>query len=128
MTKATSRTKEILDSINKQVAEAQKMEVNQRCLDTQGLEKQRFKKKESAIQEQLREAADSQEVQVSGFLKWKRWNDTGWKRNWFVLKDQVLFAFKAVNDEVATHTRPLLGWTLETLSDVSFPIKKDLQQ
>ena len=42
VTEATSRTKEILDSIDKQVAEAQnkqKMEEIQRCLDTQGLEK-----------------------------------------------------------------------------------------
>ena len=95
---------------------------------------QRFKKKESSgtvtnyIPTRLREAADSQEVQMSGFLKWKRGKGAGWKKNWFVLKDRVLFAFIAVNDEVATDTRPLLGWTLETLSDVSFPIKKGLQQ
>ena len=88
---------------------------------------QRFKKKESGstvtnyIPTRLREAADSQEVQMSGFLKWKRGKGAGWKKNWFVLKDRVLFTFKAVNDKVATDTRPVLGWTLETLSDVSFP-------
>ena len=88
---------------------------------------QRFKKKESGstvnnyIPTRLREAADSQEVQMSGFLKWKRGKGAGWKKNWFVLKERVLFTFKAVNDKVATDTRPVLGWTLETLSDVSFP-------
>ena len=84
----------------------------------------RFKKKDSStpisayIPTRLREAADSQEVQMSGFLKWKRGKGTGWKKNWFVLKDLVLFTFKAVNDKIATDTRPVLGWTLETLSDV----------
>ena len=88
---------------------------------------QRFKKKESGstvnnyIPTRLREAADSQEVQMSGFLKWKRGKGAGWKKNWFVLKERVLFTFKAVNDKVATDTRPVLGWTLETLSDVGFP-------
>lgn len=61
------------------------------------------------------------EWKMSGFLKWKRGKGAGWKKNWFVLKDRVLFTFKAVNDKVATDTRPVLGWTLETLSDVSFP-------
>ena len=87
---------------------------------------QRFKKKETSspvtnyIPTRLREAADSQEVQMSGFLKWKRGKGAGWKKNWFVLKDRVLYTFKAVNDKVATDTRPVLGWTLETLSDVSY--------
>ena len=91
---------------------------------------QRFKKKESSgtvtnyIPTRLREAADSQEVQMSGFLKWKRGKGAGWKKNWFVLKDRVLFTFKAVNDKVATDTKPVLGWTLETLSDVRFPNHK----
>jgi len=89
---------------------------------------QRFKKKESSstvttyIPTRLREAADSQEVQMSGFLKWKRGKGAGWKKNWFVLKDRVLFTFKAVNDKVATDTRPVLGWTLETLSDKNFEL------
>ena len=86
----------------------------------------RFKKKEGStpvntyIPNRLREAADSQEVQMSGFLKWKRGKTAGWKKNWFVLKDRVLFTFKAVNDKVAVDTKPVLGWTLETLSDVSY--------
>ena len=84
----------------------------------------RFKKKESStpvgayIPNRLREAADSQEVQMSGFLRWRKGKGAGWKKNWFVLKDRVLFTFKAVNDKVATDTKPVLGWTLETLSDV----------
>ena len=57
---------------------------------------------------------------MSGFLKWKRGKTAGWKKNWFVLKDRVLFTFKAVNDKVAVDTKPVLGWTLETLSDVSY--------
>ena len=98
------------------------------CLEYQHVPElqQRFKKKETSspvtnyIPTRLREAADSQEVQMSGFLKWKRGKGAGWKKNWFVLKDRVLYTFKAVNDKVATDTRPVLGWTFETLSDVSY--------
>jgi len=88
----------------------------------------RFKKKESStpisgyVPPRLREAADSHEVQMAGFLKWRRGKGTGWKKNWFVLKDLVLFTFKAVNDKVATDTMPVLGWTLETLSDKNFEL------
>ena len=72
----------------------------------------------------LMEWADSQQVQMSGFLKWRRGNDAGWKKNWFALKDEVLSTF---NDRFTTVTRSLPRWTLETLADVSFHIKKCLQ-
>ncbi len=41
-----------------------------------------------------------------------------WKRMWFVLKDRVLYAYKASEDTVACETFPILGYQLDTLSEV----------
>ena len=54
---------------------------------------------------------------MSGYLKQKK--GARWKTNWFVLKDRVLYTYKASEDTVAVETVPVLGWQLETLSDVS---------
>ena len=55
---------------------------------------------------------------MSGYLKQKM-KGSRWKRYWFVLKDRVLYTYKASEDKVAVDTVPVLGWQLETLSDVS---------
>ena len=44
---------------------------------------------------------------------------TKWKRSWFVLKDRVLYAYKASEDTVAVETLPVLGWSLDHVNDVS---------
>ena len=54
---------------------------------------------------------------MSGYLKQKK--GSRWKSNWFVLKDRVLYTYKASEDTVAVETVPVLGWQLEPLSDVS---------
>lgn len=61
---------------------------------------------------------DDGSMQMCGYLK-KRLRNAKWKRMWFVLKDRVLYAFKASEDTVAIETFPILGYDLDTLSEVS---------
>ena len=57
---------------------------------------------------------------MCGYLK-KRLRNAKWKRMWFVLKDKVLYAYKASEDTVAAETFPILGYDLDTLSEVIYP-------
>ena len=57
------------------------------------------------------------EIQMSGLLK--RRIKGRWKQSWYVLKDHVLYKYEAMNNPSASETQAVLGWTLETLSDVS---------
>ena len=57
------------------------------------------------------------DVQMSGLLKLK--TGSRWRQSWWVLKDHVLYRYEAMNNPSAKETFPVLGWTLETLSDVS---------
>ena len=58
-------------------------------------------------------------AQMSGYLRKKQKNGAKWKRFHFVLKDRVLYAYKAAEDAMPFDTFPILGFTLETLSEVS---------
>ncbi len=51
-----------------------------------------------------------------------------WKSMWFVLKDRVLYAYKASEDTVACETFPILGYQLDTLSEVGFSYKTNAKQ
>ena len=65
-------------------------------------------------------SATCQDGQMSGYLKLRSTSRSGaWKQSWWVLKNHVMYRFKAPNDVKAVSTVPVLGWTLETLSDVS---------
>ena len=68
------------------------------------------------IPQRLKLSANAEESQMSGYLKLKK--GSRWKTNWFVLKDRVLYTYKASEDNVAVETLPVLGWRLETLADV----------
>ena len=57
-------------------------------------------------------------AQMSGYLRKKQKNGAKWKRFHFVLKDRVLYAYKAAEDAMPADTYPILGFTLETLSEV----------
>lgn len=48
---------------------------------------------------------------MSGWLCRKHKKD--WKRMWFVLKDQVLYMYKASHDVVAHDSLPVLGYAVE---------------
>ena len=55
--------------------------------------------------------------QMSGHLR-RRQPTTKWKRCWFVLKERVLYVYRASEDTVAIDTLPVLGWQLNTLDEV----------
>jgi len=86
----------------------------------------RFKKRDVSrnipkyIPQRLKLSANAEESQMSGYLKQKK--GSRWKSNWFVLKDRVLYTYKASEDTVAVETVPVLGWQLEPLSDKNFEL------
>ena len=47
-----------------------------------------------------------------------------WKRSWFVLKDRVLYHYKASEDTVAVETLPVLGWNLQLPQPQDFKVIK----
>ena len=49
---------------------------------------------------------------MSGYLRQKQKNGK-WRRSWFVLKDCVLYTYKANEDMVAVDTLPVLGWQVD---------------
>ena len=51
---------------------------------------------------------------ISGYLH-KREAKRNWKRYWFVIKDLVLYTYKASEDVAALTSMPLLGYKVETL-------------
>ena len=55
--------------------------------------------------------ANDSESQMSGYLI--RQVRRTWKRNWFVLKDRVLYIYKASEDVAALDAIPVLGYTIE---------------
>ena len=76
------------------------------------------------VPQRLKLSANSEGSQVSGYLRRKAKNSR-WKRCWFVLKDRVLYTYRASEDSVAIDTFPVLGWTVSTLDQVRpFDISK----
>ena len=69
------------------------------------------------VPQRLKLSANSEGSQVSGYLRRKAKNSR-WKRCWFVLKDRVLYTYRASEDSVAIDTFPVLGWTVSTLDQV----------
>ena len=65
----------------------------------------------------LMDGEEETENQMSGLLKLRI--NGQWKQSWWVLKGRVLYRYKAMNNLSAKESLPVLGWTLETLSDVS---------
>ncbi|XP_040566284.1 uncharacterized protein [Lepeophtheirus salmonis] len=70
----------------------------------------------------LKVRAVGEGAQMSGYLKRRIQKSGKWKRMWYVLKDRVLYAYRASEDTVATDTFPVLGFTLDTLSDKNFEL------
>jgi hypothetical protein len=65
----------------------------------------------------LQVCANDEGSQMSGHLR-RRQRTSKWKRGWFVLKDRVLYVYRASEDTVAIDTLPVLGWQLESLAEV----------
>lgn len=83
--------------------------------------KSSFKKHESDTSRKLRKhiplrlkevTANDSGSKMSGWLYRK--TRRAWKRYWFVLKEQVLYAYKASEDVRALETIPVLGYIVET--------------
>ena len=74
------------------------------------------------VPQRLKISANSEGSQVSGYLKRKQKN-TKWKRCWFVLKDRVLYTYRASEDTVAIDTLPVLGWNISMLDQVIKQLK-----
>lgn len=53
---------------------------------------------------------------MSGWL-YRRYRRS-WKRLWFVLKEQVLYVYKASEDVVALESIPVLGYTVDMFKEV----------
>jgi FYVE/RhoGEF/PH domain-containing protein 5/6 len=51
---------------------------------------------------------------MCGYLKRKAKNSRSWKRMWYVLKDKVVYVYKAPEDNVAVESFPVLGYVVDT--------------
>lgn len=71
------------------------------------------------IPQRLKEVtANDTGSQMSGWLQ--RRSRRSWKRLWFVLKEQVLYVYKASEDVVALESLPVLGYTVEPMKERHF--------
>ncbi|GBO05004.1 FYVE, RhoGEF and PH domain-containing protein 6 [Araneus ventricosus] len=59
--------------------------------------------------------ANDQGSTISGYLQ-KRIGKS-WKKEWFVVKDKVLYEYKASEDVAALSSTPLLGYNIESFSE-----------
>ena len=59
-------------------------------------------------------AANDHGSSISGYLQLRKAKNH-WKRQWFVIKEKVLYAYKASEDVAALSSTPLLGWETKTL-------------
>ncbi|XP_013395110.1 uncharacterized protein LOC106162376 [Lingula anatina] len=59
--------------------------------------------------------ANDQGSEMSGYLK--VWKAKKWKKLWFVIKDKVLYTYKASEDMAAVESTPLLGYDVEKATE-----------
>ncbi|XP_071349886.1 FYVE, RhoGEF and PH domain-containing protein 5b [Trachinotus anak] len=55
----------------------------------------------------------SEEGSISGSLQRTKKSKRSWKRLWFLLKDKVLYTYRAQEEKVASESLPLLGFTVK---------------
>ncbi|XP_029357652.1 FYVE, RhoGEF and PH domain-containing protein 5b isoform X2 [Echeneis naucrates] len=55
----------------------------------------------------------SEEGSMSGSLQRTKKSKRNWKRLWFLLKDKVLYTYRAQEEKVASESLPLLGFTVK---------------
>ncbi|XP_040890086.1 FYVE, RhoGEF and PH domain-containing protein 5-like isoform X2 [Toxotes jaculatrix] len=55
----------------------------------------------------------SEEGSISGSLQRSKKSKRNWKRLWFLLKDKVLYTYRAQEEKVASESLPLLGFTVK---------------
>ncbi|KAF7664296.1 hypothetical protein LDENG_00181230 [Lucifuga dentata] len=54
-----------------------------------------------------------EEGSISGSLQRSKRSKRNWKRLWFLLKDKVLYTYRAQEEKVASESLPLLGFTVK---------------
>ncbi|KAI3370141.1 hypothetical protein L3Q82_024930 [Scortum barcoo] len=59
------------------------------------------------------QATVSEEGSISGSLHRSKKSKRSWKRLWFLLKDKVLYTYRAQEEKVASESLPLLGFTVK---------------
>ncbi|XP_069563829.1 FYVE, RhoGEF and PH domain-containing protein 5b isoform X1 [Brachyistius frenatus] len=59
------------------------------------------------------QATVSEEGLISGSLQRSKKSKRNWKRLWFLLKDKVLYTYRAQEEKVASESLPLLGFTVK---------------
>ncbi|XP_015244875.1 PREDICTED: FYVE, RhoGEF and PH domain-containing protein 5-like isoform X1 [Cyprinodon variegatus] len=55
----------------------------------------------------------SEEGSISGSLQRSKTSKRNWKKLWFLLKDKVLYTYRAQEEKVASESLPLLGFTVK---------------
>jgi len=86
----------------------------------------RFERKESKsvqkyVPQRLKVRANDDGSQMSGHLS-RRMRNGKWEKYWFVLKEWVLYTYRASEDTAAVESMPVVGWKLEPLSDRNFEL------
>uniref|UniRef100_A0A131YTG5 Rho/rac guanine nucleotide exchange factor/faciogenital dysplasia protein 3 n=1 Tax=Rhipicephalus appendiculatus TaxID=34631 RepID=A0A131YTG5_RHIAP len=74
--------------------------------DGDGEQGQGRRKKPGGVLQEV--AANDLGSSMSGYLH--HWSKKAWKRQWFVIKEHVLYVYKASEDVAALRTVPLLGY------------------
>ncbi|KAL4226589.1 FYVE [Mactra antiquata] len=87
----------------------------------------RSEKKNTVRPDRLKEvAATDQDASMSGYLqKWhkgKKWK----KKQWFLIRDKVLYTFKASQDTAAASSMVLLGYEVNRFNDYFEGVEADL--
>lgn len=64
-------------------------------------------------------SASDASAQMSGYLRMlvRR----SWRRGWFVLKDRVIYEYRAPQDVLALYSLPVLGYQVDPINKVSMP-------
>ena len=71
------------------------------------------KNNHNAVPKRLQVSANAEGALMSGYLHKRARTIPKWKKLWFVVKDRVLYIYKASEDTVAAHTVPILGFDLD---------------
>ncbi|XP_056259584.1 FYVE, RhoGEF and PH domain-containing protein 5-like isoform X2 [Seriola aureovittata] len=59
------------------------------------------------------QVTETEEGSISGSLQRTKKSKRNWKRLWFLLKDKVLYTYRAQEEKVASESLPLLGFTVK---------------
>ena len=67
----------------------------------------------NGVPRRLRIGANDEGAVISGYLHKQLERGDAWKKMWFVVKEHVLYTYKAPADARAADSRPLLGYDFD---------------